>query len=742
MQEESTSTPILSISLLSSGRKETIWKCLDSLQPIREALATELIIVDTGCEEETHQQMLAYTNQVIRFTWCNDFSKARNAGLKLARGEWFLFIDDDEWFTDVGELIDFFQTGEYKKYGYANYIQRNYTDKSGKVYKDCWVSRMIRLDKDTRFVSSIHEYLYPVKGRCKLLHCPADHYGYVFRDAQEKYAHSKRNVSLLLDMLKKEPEHLRWWIQLAQEYLGIQEFSKLEELCEDGLEKFKRKNQADVNRQRGTFYAGLIIVEMYRRDYERAQERYLSAIRDERNTKVCRARLYCFGAEIYYKLKKDRECADCCRRYLKIYEELADKEMELVWQTSFFVREAFEEEKRNNVYGFYIASTLHQGDSSILREYFYRFDWKAPHLQLYILTPGDIIEGMAKLPYEEAFVDMAAVMMERKGVDNRVIQTIKKIETKKKEDYCAGEGETGVQLEAKKTEGFIRLCRIFSQIESSGHYYIWYMKLHYADFSQEISALDGIYKRLLGRVINLWDLDPSVFVIALKYRVKLEPIFSGVKFDAWKKGVDLLYEKGKKEKIELGKQVLDELCQGENIRFSYFYMKYAESLLRWEKEELSYSKIRSQVQEFCCRYLDFYGKYFKQEAFLGEMEMLPSACRLAVRLNRVLEEEAAGRIGEMKEALKSCFKLYPPMDKRLRLFAKLYAENRKREYGEMDEARAEMKELAVKIKLRVEELLNQRMYAEAYGIWQQLLSLMPEDGELLLLAERIKGGLS
>lgn len=108
--------PVLSISLLASNRKATIRKCLDSLKPIMEQVESELIIVDTGCDEETHDILLEYTSHVILFEWCKDFSKARNAGLKEAKGEWFLFIDDDEWFSDVSEIVEFFHSGEYKNY--------------------------------------------------------------------------------------------------------------------------------------------------------------------------------------------------------------------------------------------------------------------------------------------------------------------------------------------------------------------------------------------------------------------------------------------------------------------------------------------------------------------------------------------------------------------------------------------------------------------------------------------------
>ena len=44
--------PLLTISFLSSGRGKTIKRCLDSIVPLMERVDSELIIVDTGCDEE------------------------------------------------------------------------------------------------------------------------------------------------------------------------------------------------------------------------------------------------------------------------------------------------------------------------------------------------------------------------------------------------------------------------------------------------------------------------------------------------------------------------------------------------------------------------------------------------------------------------------------------------------------------------------------------------------------------
>ena len=93
--------PVLSISLLvSNGRTDTIRKCMESLVPLRRAIPSELIVVDTGCTDGSVEIAREYADQVVNFTWCNDFAAARNAGLCKCSGEWFLFLDDDEWFED------------------------------------------------------------------------------------------------------------------------------------------------------------------------------------------------------------------------------------------------------------------------------------------------------------------------------------------------------------------------------------------------------------------------------------------------------------------------------------------------------------------------------------------------------------------------------------------------------------------------------------------------------------------
>ena len=179
--------PVLSISLLVSDRPDTLQRCLDSLNRIRENITSELIIVNTSHNDAIRAIIEKYTDKIIDFEWCDDFAKARNAGLSLAIGEWFLTLDDDEWFVEP--LLDFFQSGEYRRYGCANYLVRNFYDIKYRHYSDAWVSRMIRLSKDTHYESKIHEYLYPEHGECKNIEALAYHSGFFYIDEEARLKH-------------------------------------------------------------------------------------------------------------------------------------------------------------------------------------------------------------------------------------------------------------------------------------------------------------------------------------------------------------------------------------------------------------------------------------------------------------------------------------------------------------------------------------------------------------------------
>ena len=237
--------PLLSISILVSNRMETIEKCMKSIQPLVTEIPGELIAVDTvGKNTDGSIDIVKkYTDKIYPFAWCNDFAKARNFGLEKCTGEWFMFLDDDEWFEDVSEIVEFFRSGEYKKFQSATYQIRNYTNFEGTEYHTAVLSRMVKRTATLKFEGRIHEGFSELHLPCKDFSSYVHHYGYVYANEEEKLSHIKRNVELLEKELKLTPKHLRYRTQMARE-LACFDNQRALDFCEETFQLCSEEKQS------------------------------------------------------------------------------------------------------------------------------------------------------------------------------------------------------------------------------------------------------------------------------------------------------------------------------------------------------------------------------------------------------------------------------------------------------------------------------------------------------------------
>jgi tetratricopeptide (TPR) repeat protein len=83
---------MISLCMIVRDEADNLSSCLSSVM----AIVDEMVVLDTGSTDETVAIARSFGAQVHHFTWCNDFSAARNAALQYVTGDWVLVLDADE----------------------------------------------------------------------------------------------------------------------------------------------------------------------------------------------------------------------------------------------------------------------------------------------------------------------------------------------------------------------------------------------------------------------------------------------------------------------------------------------------------------------------------------------------------------------------------------------------------------------------------------------------------------------
>ena len=238
-----TTECLVTISMLISNRIDTVEKCFESFRPLLEQIPSEFIAVDTVGDEKSDGSVdvaRKYADKIVHFEWCDDFAEARNAGLKEARGKWLIYLDDDEWFDDVGPLIDFFSKPElYENYDRVSMMEHSYASVSQIEYGTNQFSRISVILPEAEFVDPVHEHLKGInyKNEYTIKNTFIHHVGYIGKIGDKK---TDRNRKIMDKELKKHPENLHLWIQqIAGAGDDTDEMLKLSEKAVSELKRLK-----------------------------------------------------------------------------------------------------------------------------------------------------------------------------------------------------------------------------------------------------------------------------------------------------------------------------------------------------------------------------------------------------------------------------------------------------------------------------------------------------------------------
>lgn len=712
---------LLSISMLISGRDE-MEKSLNSLLYFKNAFPTEIILVDTGCNEKQRALAEQYADKIINFTWCNDFGAARNAGLKKAQGEWFMYLDDDEWFENPQEIISFFTTGEYRKYNSASYIVRNYMDPYGNNYVDSYPSRMVKLNSTIHFVGKIHEYLDPFLEPRKEFNNFVHHYGYVYKNEQERIKHAWRNIQPLLEIRKEYPGDPRWIMQLDQEYFCICNYENVIAASIEGLKEWEkyRKKLTYMPIHIGAIYAYLLLafegLGRYQEEEEWLKRASSEPLNELDTMEICIAFYNMMGARVYGCLDNDDLCIEYYKKYKSNYNKLKSDRTAMESKTAGAVTDVFSNIYFAETFMMCLPAFMKRKEWKIIQENILIVDWKQIESFSDDIKNKKVLETMCTTEYHGLYTELAEKMLGDGNYFHTLYPTIQALQ----KEY---------ELEGKKDE-IHNLCHIVATLPSK-HFYIITSKILWKNAQKE-SGIEECYEELfLKYADNILEIEDNIWDIAEERKIEIELFFMQMDYRTWRRALESMEHWGSSEDWDKWNSRIREWKSSEDIRYDLFDIKYMGSnLARITKKTESLPELENQLWMYADMVYEFYQPYYREDVLQDNSIGLPDELQLALELRELRDYRKSGQERNTLETMKKCLGVYPKLDKTMLVYAEMLRDEIKKQSVEVNEAKKELLQMASTLKEMAKKQITLGNVEAAKQILLQTQQYVPEDEEI------------
>jgi glycosyltransferase involved in cell wall biosynthesis len=200
---------LLSVCTIFRNEEDFLPGWLDNILPF----ADELVLVDTGSTDKSRSIINDRGLEVVDFSWCDDFSAARNFSLSLAKGDWVLVLDCDDRLlsADFQNLLDFLSSSSSKADGYLfNYlnVKSGKWDAADRVLHSVQTQlRLFRNFRNYSYSGIVHENIAPsieaAGGNLAQSPVPIYHLGYAGELFQKK---KQRNLKLIERYYREQPQ--------------------------------------------------------------------------------------------------------------------------------------------------------------------------------------------------------------------------------------------------------------------------------------------------------------------------------------------------------------------------------------------------------------------------------------------------------------------------------------------------------------------------------------------------------
>lgn len=206
----------ISVCIITKNEADNLTKCLEALKPY----PFEIVVTDTGSEDNSLEIARRYTDRVYEFKWIDNFSAARNFCISHASHNMILSLDTDEFLRPLDwDALQQAMEEHPKSLGAIELF--SYFDVDGETKRQ--VSRLERLfnRRYYHFTNPIHEFLIPID-RLKPSSYDApisvDHVGYQASEEKLKEK-AMRDINLIRTEIENNPENSYLYFQLGQSYM-------------------------------------------------------------------------------------------------------------------------------------------------------------------------------------------------------------------------------------------------------------------------------------------------------------------------------------------------------------------------------------------------------------------------------------------------------------------------------------------------------------------------------------------
>ena len=750
---------LLTISILISNRPDTVRKCLDSIQPLLRKVPSELILVDTGCGDQVRGIIEEYTDNIVDFEWCRDFSRARNAGLERARGKWFMYMDDDEWFEDVTDIIRFFNSGEYRIYGVGLYAVRNYVSMEGTDYTEMLVGRLVRLEPDIKFIYRIHECFSRAPGKAKRLNAFVHHYSYVYQTEEKAREHARRNISLLLEELQEHPRNMRITLQLAQEYNSLHDREKSLELSLNAI-SLAGSGPVEEDYCLSSIYGNVINCFMELYSYDEAIEKgeqYIEGPTDKLVKAVIAGRL----AIAFVDKENYEKALRYAEFYWKVYQEyLKNRDAFMTFDTPV-TNTCFHERKRTPVLGNGVRAAVRCGKAALAWVWFRDMNWQ---WDIYQLDMGVIREILGRMPQageqELAYYDkMCSELVKRPELEEVIVESVmENCRPEKDSDRNAINEAVSHERRSPEFRDRVRAAAAYRNVPS-GHWSLKLIRMTAAAFVPDC-GIRYTAAEAEETALELWGIREETMPWMKAYDVpgavrffggSFAKVMESTPFPLWEKELTQYFSRHTwKETVWLAEAFTDRQAE-DNMHMLAWKAACgisrasaeAAALERRENggeapEEMDgYAEMMEGLREFALCRTALCGKIYREEIIRGMRDILPEEDQGAYAILELLERTEAAQYAEAVEPVREIKELLPGLANIMKHCLKWLERQMERQKQESRQAAGEFQVLARQIKARVCALKEAGQYAAALGVVEQLEALLPGDKELQRLREEM-----